>query len=450
MLAQTVEQVPRFIIALDAPAAAEVAPVRVPLAITGKWVRGATEFAITRRDLEAIVRNFQARLNGEINVDYDHASEMPEVAAGGPIPSAGRIVRLDEPEQVTGDRLQVTGNKPDTGHRTPGTYILWGRYEPTARARELIRRREYRYISPAIDWAARGKRDGKPQGATLTSVALTNRPFLEELPAIRLSDPAYVSADAPDIPPRSADLEGPRQPASFDFRISSFQFPVSNSGGTMKHANLSVQDGKIHVTHEDFQDAYVLASDELTRCLEELGPAGGPTVTAGFSPTLASELQTLAGLPGASAAECLAEITARLAGRREISLAQASTLLSETEARGKVVPAAEVFRAQVNQALDEGVARGAILPRQREDWRKIALSDFPTFRKLLGEQKPRVPLRPAGFASAPPEDVPTQVKLLVEQRCRERHISFGQALTEIGREHPDLVREYRRAVSSAE
>ena len=47
--------------------------------------RGATMFAITRDDLDSIVRNFRARQNGEINVDYDHASEMPEVAAGGPV-----------------------------------------------------------------------------------------------------------------------------------------------------------------------------------------------------------------------------------------------------------------------------------------------------------------------------------------------------------------------------
>ncbi len=218
----------------------------------------------------------------------------------------------------------------------------------------------------------------------------------------------------------------------------------------MKHANLSVRDGAIHVTHEDLHDAYVVEIEEMTRCLEALGRPGGPSLAVGFSPAAATELQTLAGRPGASPVECLAEISARLAARQEISLAQAAALLSEAETRGKVVAAAEVFRAQVNQALDEAVAGGRILPRQREDWRKIALSDFPTFRKLLGEQKPRVPLRPSGFAGAPPEDVTTQVKLLAEQRCRERHISFGQALSEIGREHPDLVREYRRAVSTAE
>ena len=63
----------------------------------------AEKFSITPQDLESIMRNFRERQNGEINVDYDHASEMPEVAAGGPIPSAGRIVRIDPPENA-GDR----------------------------------------------------------------------------------------------------------------------------------------------------------------------------------------------------------------------------------------------------------------------------------------------------------------------------------------------------------
>ena len=176
MLATIQEEMPRFVAPLACLADAESSLVRIPLAITGKWARGANELAITRGDLEAIRRNFQERLNGEINVDYDHASEMPEVAAGGPIPSAGRIVRLDAPEPV--GAIRQSSPPP------PGRFILWGWYEPTERARRLIQNHEYRYISPAIDWAARNKRSGQPQGATLTSVALTNRPFLEEMPPI--------------------------------------------------------------------------------------------------------------------------------------------------------------------------------------------------------------------------------------------------------------------------
>ena len=188
----------------------------------------------------------------------------------------------------------------------------------------------------------------------------------------------------------------------------------------MKQVTLSVRDGQVRVAHDDFQDEYFAAPEALRQCSETLG--------------LVAEAARLSeGAPG-----------------REITLAQASTLLSEAEAHGKMIPAAEFFRARVEQELEESVRAGKILPRQRDDWRKIALADCPTFRKLLAAQKPQVPLRPVGFAGTGPADVQAQVKFLAEQRMRERHVSFGQALSEIGREQPDLVQQYRRAVSSNE
>jgi phage I-like protein len=399
------------VVTLEAPAES-AGLLRVPLAVTGKWVRGSTTFAITRQDLEDIVRNFRERQNGEINVDYDHASEMPEVAAGGPVPSAGRIVKLDSPE-VLGAGDWGLGEKnqnqaPSTQPPAPSTrFILWGWYEPTERARELLKSREYRYISPAVDWAAQNKRTGKPQGTTLTSVALTNRPFLEELPQIRLSDPAFQVVD---------------EPANAGTPIENPKSKIANSGGPMKQVTLSVADGKIRLAHDDFKDEYFLDPEELKRCMHELG--------------LMSEV-TLAG-------PTLAEPSA------VITLAQARSLLSEAAARGKAVPASEVFRGQVEQELEAALKAGKILPRQRDDWRKIALADFPTFRKIVGMQKTLVPVEPLGFSGAGPTDVQAQVKFLAEQRMRERHLSFGQALSEIGREQPDLVQQYRRAVSSNE
>jgi hypothetical protein len=402
---------PRFVVTLEAPAES-AGLLRVPLAVTGKWVRGSTTFAITRQDLEDIVRNFRERQNGEINVDYDHASEMPEVAAGGPVPSAGRIVKLDSPEVLgAGDWGLGKNNQnqaPSTQHPAPSTrFILWGWYEPTERARELLKSREYRYISPAVDWAAQNKRTGKPQGTTLTSVALTNRPFLEELPQIRLSDPAFQVVD---------------EPANAGTSIENPKSNIANSGGPMKQVNLSVADGKIRLAHDDFKDEYFLDPEDLKRCMHELG--------------LMSEV-TLAG-------PTLAEPPA------VITLAQARSLLSEAAARGKAVPASEVFRGQVEQELEAALKAGKILPRQRDDWRKMALADFPTFRKIVGMQKPLVPIEPLGFSGAGPTDVQAQVKFLAEQRMRERHLSFGQALSEIGREQPDLVQQYRRAVSGNE
>jgi phage I-like protein len=184
MLPSDIETTPRLMVLLGASDAAGDGLLRIPLAVTGKWVKGGMQFEITAADLESIKQNFQARENGEINVDYEHASEMPEVAQGGPVPSAGRIVKIEGPEYFD----------------TMGRLALFGFYEPTDRARELIRRGEYRYISPAVNWAAKSKRTGTPQGTELTSIALTNRPFLEALGQIRLSDLDFMVTDS----------EGPR------------------------------------------------------------------------------------------------------------------------------------------------------------------------------------------------------------------------------------------------
>jgi Mu-like prophage I protein len=435
MLAQCIESIPRFIATLSAPLSPQEELVRIPLALTGHWTRGASEFSITRHDLESIVRNFGRRQNGEINVDYDHASEMPEVAAGGPIPSAGRIVKMDPPEEWKDAIGKVQTDKTDGANlAVPASeprFILYGWYEPTDRARRLIANREYRYISPAIDWAARSKRSGKSLGATLSTVALTNRPFLEEMPPIRLSDPEYRLVENAATPDRQArednrqdsnpenNSAGPESPVSnFEFPVSSIETPVLNVGGVMKTAQLSVVDGKVKITHEG-QELFADPAD-LKACAASLG----------FAATLPSD-------------EAVRAAGAKTHGR-------ARAFLSEADAEGKSVSALELFRGEVDRELESAVRSGKILPRRRDDWRKIALADLPAFRRIVADQKPQVPLRPVGFAGAAPEGAQTQVKLLAEQRMRERDISFGQALSEISREQPELAREYRRAVSSSQ
>ncbi|MBZ5545441.1 MAG: phage protease [Acidobacteriia bacterium] len=408
---------PRFVITLTADATDGL--IRVPLAITGRWVRGKAEFAITREDLESIVRNFRDRQNGEINVDYDHASEMPEVAAGGPVPSAGRIVRLDAPELMNGSGESGVGSRENSDSRLPTPYsrfLLYGWFEPTSRARELLQNREYRFISPAIEWGARSKRTGKPQGTTLTSVALTNRPFLDELPQIRLSDPTFQPVDENEK--RNSKLEN--RDASVNSPVSNFQFRVSNPGGPMKHVTLCLREGKIHIAHDELKEEFFFEPDDLKSVGAVREAPLPPDAAAAFSES------------------------------GVINYAQARALLSEADAQGKFIPAAEVFHAQAEHELEEAVRAGKVLPRQRDDWRRIALSDLPAFRRLMNAQKPVVPLAPVGFAGTPPADVQAQVKFLAEQRMRERQISFGQALSDIGREQPDLVQQYRRAVSSME
>jgi phage I-like protein len=140
---------------------------RIPLALIGRFVKGAQKFAITRQTMADVVANFRRRTADTV-IDYEHASEHPEVAGGGPVPAAGWIKAVEDAPDDDG--------------------VLWGQAEFTPRAAEHVKNGEYRYLSPVIDWGARDKRTGESQGATLISAALTNRPFLESLPAIAMSD----------------------------------------------------------------------------------------------------------------------------------------------------------------------------------------------------------------------------------------------------------------------
>jgi phage I-like protein len=148
---------------------------KIPVCMTGEWVKGQP-FGIDTKTLDTIIRNFEKRGNGEIVVDFDHASENPGIAGGKEVPAAGWLSGLSR-------------------ETLDGMEILTALFAPTEKAKGLIERQEYRYVSPAIDWGYRDKKSGEPQGATLTSVGLTNQPFLDQLPPLQLRE-AYRNSSA--------------------------------------------------------------------------------------------------------------------------------------------------------------------------------------------------------------------------------------------------------------
>ncbi len=105
----------------------------------------------TLGDPQAFVR---ASLAGrpEFQIDYEHQSEEGnQHLRTGPIPAAGWIKELE---------VRADG--------------IWGRVEWTARARELIGNREYRYLSPVFDFIR-----GTGRVTRFKSAGLTNHANLE-------------------------------------------------------------------------------------------------------------------------------------------------------------------------------------------------------------------------------------------------------------------------------
>lgn len=118
-------------------------------------------------DPGAIILDFQERAV-DLPIDYEH--QMARASAGdkGPVPAAGWIKEL---------RHDASG--------------LWGRVEWTATARELIARKEYRYLSPTFWHNAAG------QITRLSGAGLVHKPAL------------HLEALAQETPPMPAETPSP-------------------------------------------------------------------------------------------------------------------------------------------------------------------------------------------------------------------------------------------------
>ena len=131
-------------------------------------------FRFSAREFREIVANFRALKNGRVPVDYEHTSERhPENVAQQGVPAVAWVVALDD--------------RGDAG--------LWAEFEwVDPRAVEYVRSGQYLYLSPAVQFASRDKETNTERGARLTSVALTNHPFLDGMA------PVTASATAPAAP----------------------------------------------------------------------------------------------------------------------------------------------------------------------------------------------------------------------------------------------------------
>ena len=144
----------------------------VKVAYTGSFkTHPQGPFQITRADLEAMAANFTRDPRGRVVIDFNH--QTIHAARGttpeGKAPAAGWMVEL---------QLRETDAGPE----------LWGRPEWTSFGALAIEQGEYQYLSPTIIFQGRDRRTGAAVGAVLHSVALTNSPYLNELPPVASTD----------------------------------------------------------------------------------------------------------------------------------------------------------------------------------------------------------------------------------------------------------------------
>lgn len=158
--------------------AGDEGPVWIQIARCGDFHgHPAGSFALNPSVFADICRNFVDVDRGQVAFDFEHASEMEPTDGTTPqagAPAQGWIRQLDN----------------------RGLLGLWALVEWLEPARTYIREGKYRHVSPAIRFNARHPETGKPIGARLTSVALTNRPFLRGMTPIMATDTTQPG-DAP-------------------------------------------------------------------------------------------------------------------------------------------------------------------------------------------------------------------------------------------------------------
>ncbi len=425
----------------------------IPVAITGTWVKGEHRFSITRQDLADMVRNFKKRENHQVVIDYEHASEQPEVAKGGPIPAAGWIHQL----AVGGWGMRRDRTSPSSSSDSD---LLCALVEWTPEAREMIRNGQYRFFSPAIDWGFRDKETGQPQGATLTSGALTNHPFLEELPPILLTDFGFSRGSGPRRAVVLADvsagcLDGPAASAG-----------IRSQGESTMAKELCLKkltEGK-HAGHHGIFDG-----DDLVGYLSDEHLRGYAREHLGVNPDFdefdqEKTSERFAERLGVTPGTTLEQVRQRLAAAQEAEEkrhAEASWKLLLAEAvkdgqldnrraellarTGRISLADYIAAQEAERALNQAVMRGKILPRDRQFFFRDALERPKEFAAFVERAMPVVRFGSEGIGSGEPVPVDQEVDLGVRRLMSERNISYGQALKQLLRDDPALEARYRAA-----
>lgn len=181
-------------ILLAADAAPDVAdkPVWVQIAKQGAFAgHPSGPFRLDEKTFDEIIRNFRATENRVIPWDFEHASEMP--ATEGSIPERGA------PAQGWITDLKIEGGD------------LYGLTNWGELAREYIHSKKYRFCSPAIRFGSKDRVTGKNIGARLTSVALTNEPFLDGMQPLAAKDGAAATVTMMSAKGESIVWDGPAQ-----------------------------------------------------------------------------------------------------------------------------------------------------------------------------------------------------------------------------------------------
>jgi phage I-like protein len=349
-----------FLLMAGAPGAAGEL-VRIPVAMVARGYKGKQKFAVTAADLAQIVKNFRKRGTGDLVIDYDHSTDF-SAGTGEPVPAAGWLKAIEDVPDANG--------------------VLWGQAEFTERASKMLAAREYKYVSPVVVWGKRDKDSGEPQGTTVTSIALTNTPLLEKLPAIAFSDGWQEEIDRGDA------------------------------------ANAGVKEKRVVKK--------LIMADRVARTVRVVADDDTESVV------------TLEGLEAAPKVITMSDVKRGAEGQYDFSSLETGgdVLIAGEVFRG----------VMVQRELDDAVKAGKITPAQRPFYEKLAASDLTGFRGLVATMKPAVDLTEHGIGGdGSGVSELTKLEASIDSKTRAKMkdnqgMQYHEALKLVASENPELDR----------
>lgn len=318
--------------------------------------------------------NYQGADDYGLQVNYHHLGGFT-VEAGAPM-----------------QNLVAAGWITDMELRAEGPYALI-RY--TERAREYIRADEFRYLSPEffLDYADRSS--GLSQGPTLAGAALTNDPFLKELPRVAASDTTTEVATA------------------------------TEEGAVMDKKKLCARLGLPENATDEQIEAKLAAMDSAAKKADEV------------QKTAAVQMSEVAGK-----VEKLSEV-----------ITSSNTRIATLETENKALKEGELAR-EVKAFVDGLVTEGKIVPAQHEEVSKFAAKDLALAKSVYAKAAKVIALGPVGADGAAPaaataDDAVLKLREASDKIAKEKGISFSEAKDIAIAQNPELAKKAWRATSSS-
>ena len=366
----------------EAPAQA---PQWVMIARTGMWLgHPSRPEIITPEHLHSALDYFDrhyAAHGTDLVVDYHHASvAAPRGAVRAP--AAGWVREME---------LRADGSE------------LWGRVLWTAEAASAVAQRQYRCLSPLLQFNFPDRVTADPVLMMVHSVGLTNTPFLTELETLNSNGLSVAECSEAVAMEGGGTTEARRSRRAAPVGVAGAGGEASTEGGE----SMSVLDSLAQaLAKEPEQVASGLGLELPAGASAEVGSAEGRRVAevimanavrvkeleaelVARAPVVAEEIANALGVPADADPTAVKAAIIRLkvpaagleAIRRKLGLgrdAQEAEVLNAIEALQQTRR-----RSEAEQLVDEGVSAGKIPPAHREFYLNEAINDLDAAREVI-------------------------------------------------------------------